>query len=44
MAATLGWTSDEKLILIALMSALNPIGAVCGALIGGFIGSKLGRR
>jgi len=44
VAETLGWTGGEKIILLSLMSAMIPIGAIFGAIMVGFIGNKWGRR
>jgi len=43
IAATLGWGGDKDLY-ITIMSALMPLGAMFGALLGGPLGSKVGRR
>jgi MFS family permease len=43
VSSTLGWGGDSE-ILIAVMSALLPLGAAAGAMIGGYTGNRYGRR
>jgi len=45
IAETLGWGSTEKFVLVPLISALFPLGAIFGALLfGGAFSKNLGRR